>query len=105
MLIKIDERQLELTVEENEIAAGHGEALSNEAIDDLCDGINGGALCADEPDDTEFQALGRNGYTERVLDEIHIRPINSRGDLTQGRTPVPVEDLPALIKELSQWVS
>lgn len=59
-----------------------------------------------------YGALGRNGTSRaigvtahRVLDEVHIHPINSRGQVTRCRIPVPLEDLPALIKELQCLVS
>lgn len=59
-----------------------------------------------------YGALGRNGIshafgirTARVLDEVHIHPINSRGGTTRCRIPVPVADLPALIAALQTYLS
>lgn len=57
----------------------------------------------------ETLTLGRNGYSQthgvavladRAGDEVSIRPVNSRGNLTQCRIPVPRRDLPAFIELL-----
>lgn len=57
----------------------------------------------------EFHAIGRNGLSIaqgievfRRLEEVHLEPINSRGQVTVCRIPIPLADVPALIEELQK---
>jgi hypothetical protein len=63
------------------------------------------------PEPAKYGANGRNGITKAhglhisdLFGEIQIQPINSRGDVSRCRIPVPREALPALIKELQALV-
>lgn len=59
--------------------------------------------------ETVYGAIGRNGYTHvtgievtTCLEEVHLEPINSRGQVTVCRIPIPRADVPALIEELQK---
>lgn len=61
------------------------------------------------PEACERQVHGRNGFSQCrgvCLDlvandtEVMIQPINSKGEVTQCQIPIPVKDIPAVIRAL-----